>query len=143
MVNQQVKRHCELIIVVCPLLLPTKLQNSHTKYSHFHIPTAKRGGDDNPDKRDPPPPTSLPLLILTDGSMLLDAWDIATHCGLETIPEEFRVLLEDKLAPLTRHLLYHYLLKHEHVMTGLMTEHNHIGFNTLWSLGNALLVRVF
>ena len=108
-------------------------------FSRGKAPTAKRGGDDTSEKRDPPPLTSLPLLILTDGSMMLDAWEIATYCGLEPPPEEFRVMLDEKLAPLTRHLLYHYLLKHDNVMTGLMTEHNHVGFNTLWSLGNAHL----
>ena len=70
--------------------------------------------------------------------MLLDAWEIGSFCGLESPPEEFRVLMDEKLAPMTRHLLYHYLLKQENIMTGLMTEHNRLGFNTLWSLGRVL-----
>jgi glutathione S-transferase len=56
--------------------------------------------------------TALPLLVLPNGEVLKDSWEIAKYSGLnQKLGSDFQNLLDEDIGPLSRQLAYFYMLK--------------------------------
>ena len=81
--------------------------------------------------------TSVPLLVLANGTLLLDSWEIATYAGLDPPTNEFKKTLDTIVGPLARQLAYSFILKksNENIFQGMCFEGNHWFYKLLWFLG--------
>eukprot|EP01035_Chromulina_nebulosa_P027583 gene27583-36296_t len=56
--------------------------------------------------------TAVPIAILPNGDVLRDSWEIAEYPGiLAPVHPELKTLLDKEIGPLSRHLVYAFLLK--------------------------------
>lgn len=84
--------------------------------------------------------TSLPLLVLPNGEVLKDSWEIAKHTGLkQEMGLNFQKLLDEDIGPLSRQLAYYYMLKksNSNVMNQIFT--NRTGW--LWTIFWYMILR--
>ena len=90
-------------------------------------------------------PTSLPVLVLENGTVLKDSWEIAEHCsGLSPIPNDLRELLDMKVGTSSRKYIYSVLLKplHSSTFTNMCIENRHWGWRILWHCGFGYFFKV-
>lgn len=83
--------------------------------------------------------TSIPLLALPSGEVLLDSWQIVnfaskTRPNLGVVPDSLRALLDKELGPLTRQSCYAVLLKEENyaAWSGLVTHNTSLLWRLAW-----------
>jgi glutathione S-transferase len=89
-------------------------------------------------------PTSMPLLVLPDGSVLKDSWEISASCSaLAPMEEATRELLDKELGTAARALVYTFLLQPQHsaAFTAMCTEGRHWAWRLGWHLGLGFLLR--
>lgn len=91
-------------------------------------------------------PTTLPVAVLPDGTVLVDSWAILTHVApaLGGVPDELRELLDGQVGVLTRQLVYWYLLKatNHNVWSSLYLSEAGCSLSMLWTLsGRAISAR--
>ena len=56
--------------------------------------------------------TAVPVCVMPDGKVLTDSWAILNHSkSLAAVTPSLRELLDNDLGPLTRQLIYHYILQ--------------------------------
>ena len=85
-----------------------------------------------------PSMTALPLLVLPDGRVLKDSWDVstwaATRAGLAPAPPALIKLLDEEVGPLSRQLVYSYVLaaRNENVFEAMCTENTHWFWRFVW-----------
>ena len=82
--------------------------------------------------------TSAPLLVLSDGSLLQNSWEIATWAGLEPPDnDDFKRTLAERVGPMSRQLFYSFVLKksNENVTDSIFLENNHWLWKIMWYLG--------
>ena len=85
-----------------------------------------------------PSPTSLPALVLPDGSVKKDSWEICASTSLAPIDEAaLQEVLDRELGVAARKLAYCILLKPEHAerFAAMCTEGRHWGWRLLWRCG--------
>lgn len=84
-----------------------------------------------------PSPTALPVLVLPDGKVLKDSWEVAASTRLAPIDPALRVVLDAELGVAARRLAYMHLLKPEHAarFATMCTEGRHWGWRLLWHCG--------
>jgi glutathione S-transferase len=84
-----------------------------------------------------PSPTSLPALVLPDGTVLKDSWEIAASTALAPIPPALQEVLDRELGVAARKLAYCILLKPQHAgrFAQMCTEGRHWGWRLLWHCG--------
>ena len=117
-------------------ILATRIGNKGEKFistSSAVAPVDEREGDTKKVKG----LTSVPLLVLANGTMLLDSWEIATYAGLDPPSNEFKETLDTIVGPLARQLAYSFIFKksNENIFQGLCLEENHWFYKLLWFLG--------
>lgn len=90
-----------------------------------------------------PSPTSLPVLVRPDGTVLRDSWEIAASTSLEPIDAALRDLLDNELGVAARKFAYCILLKSEHAaqFTIMCTEGRHWAWRLLWACGFGVTLR--
>ena len=93
--------------------------------------------DDNKAKDEGDGSTSVPVLVLPDGKVLLDSWAIVKESGLPAIDEATKKIYDEQLGPLARQFTYHYLLKpsNSNIWNGMCTEGYSWTWRTVWRLG--------
>lgn len=81
--------------------------------------------------------TSAPALVLPNGELKSNSWDIATWAGLDPPEEALEYTLDTIVGPLSRHICYYYLLRksNENVIEGMFLQDNHLLWRLLWNLG--------
>jgi len=85
-----------------------------------------------------PSMTALPLLVLPDGRVLKDSWDVsnwaATTAGLQPAPASLVKILDEEVGPLARQLVYSYVLakRNENIFEGMCTEGAHWFWRFMW-----------
>jgi hypothetical protein len=102
---------------------------------------AKEGAvvaDDREKRTKRPSPTLTPVCVTPDGKLLNDSWEIASYAGFEPIADaSFKTLLDDKLGPLVRQLVYSYVLKPENysMWAGLCTDGRSLLWRVVFNVG--------
>ena len=90
--------------------------------------------------------SSLPLLVLPDGNILSDSWEISQWAckqgGIETAPEKLCKVLDEQVGVGVRQLIYFYMLKkeNENVMLGMSTDGSHWFWRSLFYVGNVCMI---
>ena len=86
--------------------------------------------------------TAVPACCMPDGSVLLDSWSIVEFAGdtanVAAVPDDFKLLLDTRLAPLTRQLTYHILIgteKNHDVWHSLVASEGGLGWKAAWWAG--------
>lgn len=84
-----------------------------------------------------PSPTGVPVMIMSDGSVLRDSWDIAATTSLAPIDHDLKLLLDKEVGPLTRKIVYFHLLKPKTVkiFSAMCTDGRHWFWRLLWFCG--------
>lgn len=83
-------------------------------------------------------PTAVPTLVLVDGSVLNDSWEIAEKLsGLAPMSLELKEILDKELGTKARKYVYSVLLKPQHAatFTRMVTEGRHWAWTYLWFCG--------
>lgn len=90
-----------------------------------------------------PSPTALPVLVLPDGSVHKDSWEIAAATSLAPVDPALREVLDMQLGVAARKLAYMVLLKPEHAarFTTMCTEGRHWLWRCFWHLGGGGALR--
>ena len=79
--------------------------------------------------------TAVPLAIIPNSKeALADSWSIAKYSGLAAIDDDFKILLDTKLGPLSRQLAYAYILKQKSWFSELCSENQPWWWRMLWNL---------
>jgi hypothetical protein len=81
--------------------------------------------------------TSVPVLVMADGRVLTDSWEILKECGTSPIDAGIQSNYDKELGPLTRQLAYSYLLKptNADVWKGLCTDGYSATWRCVWGFG--------
>jgi hypothetical protein len=81
--------------------------------------------------------TAVPILVMPDRRVLTDSWDIVKESKLPPIDDDIKSVYDEELGPLTRQLVYHYLLSPAHceIWNGLCTEGYSLIWRTVWNFG--------
>jgi len=121
-------------------LLATRLDNNNNNKTQQSIPTISSSSNDDASKEavSKSSKTSAPLLVLSDGNILQNSWEIATWAGLEPPDsDDFKRTLNEKVGPLSRQLFYSFILRrsNENVVQGMFLENNHWLWKLMWYLG--------
>lgn len=79
--------------------------------------------------------TAVPLAIIPNSKeALADSWSIAKYSGLAPIENDFKILLDTKLGPLSRQLAYSYILKQKSWFSELCSVNQPWWWRMLWGL---------
>jgi glutathione S-transferase len=115
--------------------------NDRVLSNSSYVESVQTDDDKNPESNRTNPTkaraTAVPILVLPDGRVLSDSWEIAEYSGLAPVQPTLKKILDEELGPLTRQLAYSFLLqpRNENVFEDMCTKGNHWFFNVLWSLG--------
>ncbi len=131
---------------ILPVLALRKGGNSQHLPSSSHVqpvnvvPASDKTGAASggmPAKEEGGGSTSVPVLVMPDGRVLRDSWEIVMECGLPPIDSVVQLIYDRELGPLTRQIAYSFLLKptNANVWEGLCTGGYDATWRCIWGSG--------
>ena len=120
-----------------PVLALRKGGSSQHLASSSHVQPVQKESSSVSAKEEGGGATSVPVLVMPDGRVLTDSWEIVKECRMSPIDASIQSSFDTELGPLTRQLAYSYLLKpaNANVWKGLCTDGYSATWRCVWGFG--------